>query len=256
LGPWGLKNSRRKNSWFSATDKSEHKNIVWGKGRLLERIGLYGGTFNPIHLGHLRTAWEIKEEFVLKTVVFIPSSIPPHKNPTRLENAKDRLEMIRLAIASYPELEISDIELKRSGPSYTIDTLRFFKSQLGETNELFFIIGSDAFLEINTWKSYTDLLKMVSFIVMVRPDEASHDLAREMEKINDFFRLQLSGDYSFQPDQNRYVHPERMPVYIRRVTPIQISSTRIRNLIQAGKSVAFLVPHVVLNYIQTKGLYQ
>ena len=222
----------------------------------MERIGLYGGTFNPIHFGHLRTAWEIKEVFALKKVVFIPAALPPHKQPKHLENAQDRLEMIRLAISSQPDFSISDIELQRSGPSYTIDTIHHFKSADYRDTQLFFIIGSDAFLEINTWKSYKDLLTQIPFIVMVRPDMVTNDINHQLEKINQFLVSKISPRYVFNPRESRYDHPEIRPIYVHQVTPLNISSTKIREIIKTGKSIQFLVPGDVLKYIENKGLYK
>ena len=208
----------------------------------MERIGLYGGTFNPIHFGHLRTAKEIKEAFSLDKVVFIPAAMPPHKKDTRLEHPEDRMEMIRLAISGQPGFDLSDVELQRSGLSYTVDTIHHFKSEIFREARLFFIIGSDAFLEINTWKSHTELMAQVPFIVMVRPDLVTNDIKYQLEKIKEFLTLKISGGYCFQPEKNRYDHPVNMPVYVQPVTPINISSTKIREIIRAGKSIRFLVP--------------
>ena len=222
----------------------------------MERIGLYGGTFNPIHFGHLRTAWEIKEAFALNKVVFVPAALPPHKQPKELENAKDRLEMIRLAISSQPDFTLSDVELLRSGTSYTIDTIYQFKSTQYRDARLFFIIGSDAFFEINTWKSHMDLLTQIPFIVMVRPDPFTNDITHQLDKIHDFLVSQISPLYAFNPKEHRYDHPDKKPVYVHQVTPLNISSTKIRDIIKAGKSIQFLVPNCVLKYIKDKGLYK
>ena len=134
------------------------------------RIGLFGGTFNPIHRGHLWAASEVIKRFNLDQFFLIPAALPPHKTPGAVANADDRLEMIHLAIADLSGLTVSDVELNRPGPSYTIDTVRHFKNTLANDSRIYLIMGLDAFLEIDTWKSYTELLEQIAFIVMARPN--------------------------------------------------------------------------------------
>ena len=141
-----------------------HKN----SGEFLRRIGLFGGTFNPIHLGHIQVVREVKAGFGLNKILIIPSALPPHKEPDGVVDAEDRLEMIRLAFSDDPNFVISDVELKRSGPSYTIDTVRHFKSISPENTKFYLIMGLDAFLEIDSWRSYNDLFLLIPFIVMSR----------------------------------------------------------------------------------------
>ena len=142
-------------------------------------VGLFGGTFNPIHNGHLKAIEEVLKGFSLDKSYLIPSAIPPHKEQRNLVDAKDRMEMIRLAVATCPALmesvTVSDVELKRKGPSYTIDTVCHFKSILPKDSRLYLILGLDAFLEIDTWKSYTNLFMLTSFIVIPRPGTVSAD---------------------------------------------------------------------------------
>ena len=133
------------------------------------KIGLFGGTFDPIHLGHLRAIKEVSERFGLSKTHLIPAALPPHKPNRDIATAKDRLEMIRLAVGSMAEFEISDIELNRSGPSYTIDTLKHFMAKTGATDQTYLIMGLDAFLEIDTWKAYLEIFKIVPVIIMARP---------------------------------------------------------------------------------------
>ena len=121
------------------------------------RLGLFGGTFNPIHIGHLRAAVEVRESFRLDKVLLIPSAHPPHKNADDLASPEDRFEMVGLAIDGIPFLEASDVEIIRSGPSYTIETLQYFQRQYGSTSVIHFILGIDAFSEITTWKLYKRL---------------------------------------------------------------------------------------------------
>ena len=128
---------------------------------MLKKIGILGGTFDPIHLGHLRAAVEIQEGFGLDAIYLIPAAIPPHKQRSDIAAPADRLEMVRRATQGLPELRVSDVELKRQGPSYTIDTICAFRDMQSENVGTYLIVGIDAFLEIDTWKSYQDLLHIV-----------------------------------------------------------------------------------------------
>ncbi|MEI9477177.1 MAG: nicotinate-nucleotide adenylyltransferase [Deltaproteobacteria bacterium] len=132
-----------------------------------KRIGLFGGTFNPIHLGHLRGAEDIRESFGLDRVVFLPAAIPPHKLRDDVIEPRPRLEMVKLATLANPFFSVSDVEIERSGKSYSIDTLRYFRER--QPDSFFFILGMDAFVEIETWKEYQKLFSLCNFIVMARP---------------------------------------------------------------------------------------
>ena len=114
------------------------------------RIGLFGGTYNPIHFGHLRAATEVREAFELDRVILIPAAQPPHKRAGNLAPSEDRLKMVRLAVENDPALEISDVEIRRSGPSYTFDTIQHFKEKLAADAQIYLILGLDAVLEIDT----------------------------------------------------------------------------------------------------------
>ncbi|OQX03143.1 MAG: hypothetical protein BWK80_56310 [Desulfobacteraceae bacterium IS3] len=214
-------------------------------------IGLFGGTFNPIHIGHLRAAQEVLESFESDKIIFIPSALPPHKQAHDLTDAGDRLEMIRLSIQTCPKFEVSDIELKRPGRSYTIDTVRYFKSVLPDA-KLYFMIGMDAFLEIDAWKSYQDLLSLISFIVMARPGTGDK-IDRVM--LENYLQTRISEDYRFSESEMAYIHPEKQPVFGINVRPLDISSSAVRKLIRQNKSVRFLVPEAVENFIKNKGLF-
>jgi nicotinate-nucleotide adenylyltransferase len=137
------------------------------------RLGLFGGTFDPIHIGHLRAALEVKQGFGLDRIVFIPAALPPHKKGDQVADAADRLKMVELGVSGYSGFSVSDAELQRSGPSYSIDTINHFKKSSEPDSEILFISGLDAFLEIDTWKSYRDLLRQIAFIVIARPIAAN-----------------------------------------------------------------------------------
>jgi len=221
----------------------------------LERIGLFGGTFNPIHQGHLQTAEEVRARFPLDRIHVIPSAIPPHKVPDRLAGADDRLEMIRLSILDYPNFTASDVEITRPGPSYTIDTVRHCKSIASNDIDMYLILGFDAFLEIDTWKSYLDLLRLIPFIVMGRPDERFSNEPRGWEVLENYLRHRISVKYTFSASRSGYIHPENQPVYIMDINLIDISSTQIRNRIHAGAPIHSLVSKRVEDFITTRGLY-
>lgn len=219
------------------------------------RIGLFGGTFNPIHLGHIQVVHEVQEGFALERIILIPSALPPHKEPGGVADARDRMEMIRLAIADYQNFTVSDVELKRSGPSYTIDTVRHFKSALPEDYALYLILGLDAFLEIDTWKSYTDLFLMVPFIVMARTDAGDSDTVLRWQTLEAYLKSRITEGYQFSASRSCYIHDEKQPIFVYNVTPVNISSTKIRQLIKKGGAIRSLVPKIVEDFIKTKGLY-
>ena len=219
------------------------------------RIGLFGGTFNPIHFGHLRVAVEVKEGFELNELFLIPAALPPHKMPGEVVDAADRLKMLKRAIEDTPGLKLSDVELKRSGPSYTIDTVNFFKDGLSEDSQIYLIMGMDAFLEIDTWKAYDELLTQISFIVINRPNVSSDQSVYGWEIMEDYLKSKISSEYIFSNSQSCYMRPEKQPIYVCEVTIIDISSTKIRELIKRGRSIEYLVPQKVADFINSKGLY-
>ena len=212
------------------------------------RLGLFGGTFNPIHVGHLRAAVEVLEAFNLDKLLLIPSAYPPHKSADQVANAEDRLEMVRLAIKGVPSLEVSDVELARQGPSYTIETLRYFQDQYGPGSEIHFIVGQDAFSEITTWKSYKELFSTANFIVMTRPGS-------KLSSIEHFIHAHISDAYQYDPGLNQYMHPEWCGIFCVDITHIDVSASGIRDRIKHGRPIRFLVPDTVEAFIVEKGLY-
>ena len=135
----------------------------------LLRLGLLGGSFNPVHNGHLAIARQTREALGLDQILFIPTSHPPHKPNGSLAPAQDRYAMVRLAIASDPSLAISDVEIRRPGKSYSIDTIRLLQQEHGAQTQLFFLIGLDAFLDFPSWRDPLTLLKLCSFVILSRP---------------------------------------------------------------------------------------
>ena len=221
----------------------------------MKQIGIFGGTFNPVHLGHVQVIREVKSGFGLDEILIIPSALPPHKKQDTVVDAEDRLEMIRLAFLNDPYFVISDVELRRSGPSYTIDTVRYFRSILPENTKLYLIMGLDAFLEIDTWKSYNELFRLIPFIVMSRPLGAKNDKTSGWASLGHFLQSRISKGYRFSGEQSSYVHDTKQPVFAFDVSPIDISSTVIRGYIKNGLSVKDFVSDIIEDFIKTKGLY-
>jgi nicotinate-nucleotide adenylyltransferase len=211
------------------------------------KLGILGGTFNPIHLGHLRVAEEIAEDLALKTVYLIPSGVPPHKNPRPLAAFSHRLRMVRLASTLSPFLEVWDIEGKRPGFSYSIETLRLFHDHFGPQLSLFFLVGIDAFKEITTWKEYRSLFEYSSFVVIGRPGYGT-------EKLSDFL-ASVDARFEWNAGKKYYSHPSGNILIIRDTTLMDISATQIREKVANKKSIRFLVPEIVREYIEKTGLY-
>ncbi|MFZ0614805.1 MAG: nicotinate-nucleotide adenylyltransferase [Desulfobacterales bacterium] len=218
-------------------------------------IGLFGGTFNPVHIGHLRAALEVTQGFPLDECHLIPSAMPPHKAAAGLIDATLRYDLLCRAVADCDGLKVSDIELKRSGPSYTIDTVRLFREMLPDTARLFLLVGLDAFLELDTWKSYRTLLKTVAFIVMSRPEPGMQRPSERWQALDRFLRAAISEEYAGSQERSVFSHPLLMPIHVFDVTMLDISSSRIRELIRNGRSVRYLLPAEVLEIVSSRGLY-
>ncbi len=213
------------------------------------RLGVFGGTFNPIHVGHLRAVIEVQETFTLDRLLLIPSANPPHKGAEDIAAAEDRLQMVRLAVQGLPSLEASDVELARSGLSYTIETLQYFHNYFGPESVIHFVVGVDAFSEITTWKSYHQLFATAHFIVMTRPGSTLNNLER-------FIHTHISRDYQYDTTASRYGHPRWCSIFCLNITHLDISATQIREWIRQGRSIRFLVPATVEAFIKTRGLYR
>jgi nicotinate-nucleotide adenylyltransferase len=212
------------------------------------KVGILGGTFNPIHLGHLRSAEEIGEDLALDKVYLIPSGIPPHKPQTPIADFSHRLQMVRLASALSPLLEAWDIEGIRGGFSYSIETLKAFHSAFGPGLELFFIIGTDAFLEIRTWKEYRNLFRYASFVVIQRAGYTTERLTAFLGSLDVGFRWDSKGKC--------FRHPSGTLLFQKDITLMDISASTIREKVEKGESIRFLVPEVVREYIEKAGIYR
>lgn len=212
------------------------------------KIGIFGGTFDPIHYGHLRSAEEARVIFGLERVIFIPSAYPPHKETSRVTEPRHRLEMVRIAISGNPFFDISDLELKRSGKSYSIETLRLLLKIYGERTLLFFILGSDAFAEITTWKSFEDIFCLTSFIVIERPGMTGYTMEGVLPQ-------SICRKFTWDRIREGFIHPSGTGIYFRRCTQMDISSTKIRDMVKRGESITYLLPEKVEEYIYREELY-
>ena len=209
-----------------------------------KRIGLFGGTFNPIHLGHLRGAEEIREAFGLQEVIFIPAALPPHKMTGKIIQARHRLEMVKRATRKNSLFSASDVELKRRGKSYSIDTIRYFREKFEDS--LYFILGRDAFMEIETWKDFRNLFSLCNFIVMVRPG---------FIKTSPFPKA-LVPAFRYDRGTSGWVHSSGNLLFLKEINFLDISSTKVRELVEKGGSIKYLVPPEVETYIAKHGLYR
>jgi nicotinate-nucleotide adenylyltransferase len=216
------------------------------------KTGLFGGTFNPVHSGHVMIATDILSCFALDGIIIIPAASPPHKTPEFMADASLRLEMTRLAFNALPGCTVSDIESRRGGRSYTIDTVNYFRKTLPAGTGLFFIVGLDAFLELDTWKDYMTLMETVPFIVITRPVPGQP----EKEALKKFLALKISDRYAFSPERACYVHEKLQPVFFYERPAVHISSTEIRERLKRGLPVSGMVPDSVEQFIKEKGLYQ
>jgi len=190
----------------------------------MQKIGLLGGTFDPVHIGHLLMARASMETMGLDKVIFIPSCVPPHKKTPTLFMARDRLEMVRVAIKGNSQFEVSDFEVKKGGRSYSVNTVKHFREIFSPETKLFFIVGGDAIKELDDWKNVDEIKKMCSFVSVNRPGYTRGDAKLKYHAVT------MNG--------------------------IEMSSTEIRKRIQQGKTIQYLVPDSVLRYIKRHRLYQ
>ena len=197
-------------------------------------IGLMGGTFNPIHIAHLIIAEWIKDEWNLEKIVFIPAGNPPHKSRNDLLKSDIRYNLVEIAISSNNLFEISDFEIIKKETSYTIDTISYFRNKEPD-KKLFFIIGADTLFQLEKWRGFKDLAKMVEFITYSRWGYNKLQIENRIQKLNHNFGFRIY--YSNGPE-------------------IQISSSNIRDRLKEGLSIKYMVPELVIEEIQKKGLYK
>ncbi|AKJ65171.1 nicotinate-nucleotide adenylyltransferase [Kiritimatiella glycovorans] len=200
-------------------------------GTHVQRIGLFGGTFNPPHLGHLIIAQDALERFELDRMIFIPAHAPPHKSIGDEPGPRRRLDMVRLAVDGHPAFEVSDVEINRAGVSYSIDTLTAMRDQYPEA-QLFFLVGGDSLPELHKWKAVRDLLERCTLIIARRAEAECGEVQLE----EPWKRRVMRGVF----ESHR----------------IGISSTEVRTRAAEGQSIRFLVPPVVADYVAEHHLYE
>lgn len=202
----------------------------------MKKIGIFGGSFNPIHCAHLILAERVWEEAHLDAVLFVPARRPPHKPNQKLLGSEHRLEMVRRAIGDNSHFDCSTIELQQEGPSYTLRTVRKLHERMSGEVELFLIMGSDSVLDLPNWWNAQELVEEIQIIAVNRPDNPVDDLTVVKE--------------AFGSDVVRSIKTNwvEMPL-------LEISATEIRNRIKEGKSIRYLVPDSVRSYIAEYGLY-
>jgi len=206
----------------------------------MKSVALFGGTFNPIHYGHLAIAEEVRAKFNLDKVVFVPTFFPPHKEPEALANAQQRLIMAHLATVSNPCFEVSAFEVEKGGKSYSIDTVKHFRQLFGDKVQLYFLVGADMLMEISTWKNIDELLKLCRFIAVPRP-------GYDLQKIFNHYFL-ASENYSIANDLLENI-------LIEDIAMLDISATNIRRRVKEWKSIKYLLPEAVEQFIHHQQLY-
>lgn len=209
-----------------------------------QRIGLLGGTFNPVHVGHLRAALEVVEQLGLDELRLIPSARPPHREAPQV-SAEQRLAMVRLAVEGESRLRVDDRELRRDRPSYSVETLESLREELGKDVQLIMLLGWDAFCGLPGWHRWEALLELCHLLVLQRPDadlEAPEALRNVLAARSVADPAALAG-------------PSGQISFIWQ-TPLSVSATQIRQLLASGKSARYLVPDAVLAYIHAHRLYE
>lgn len=211
-------------------------------------IGILGGTFNPIHFGHLRMAEELAEGLGLNQVRFIPSANPPHKDRP-LISAQQRAAMVALAIQQNQAFMLDTRELARDGASYTIDTLISLRDELGTEASITLFMGSDAFTQFDTWHRWQEIIEHCHIALVQRPqlNSEKHRLSKTLETF-------LHNHYSENSEELQ--HSPSGIVTMRQITALDISSTDIRHALKRGNSVRYLMPDNVIDYIEQQHLYR
>lgn len=214
-------------------------------------IGIYGGTFNPIHIGHIRAAEEVVDILGLDRMLFVPSARPPHKSEELdiMAPASERLAWVHLATLEHPAFQVDPIEVERPGPSYLVDTLASLAARYTSEN-LVFVVGKDAFWEMGSWKEPRKLFAMVNIAVTTRPPSDDGTLAQWIpECVQDDFDFSEDGISASHRETHRWLR--RIPI-----SPVDVSSTGIRRRLRHGGTIRYLVPDQVLSAIEKSGCYQ
>jgi len=211
------------------------------------KTGILGGTFNPIHRAHLCIAEEVRQAFDLDRVLFIPAAEPPHKDVAEAVSFRHRYAMVEVAISEHPGFEVSDIEMRRSGKSFSVDTLEILRQQ-DPDGERFFIIGLDSYRDIASWKDFTRLFSLCHLVVTTRPGV-------RLEQPLAPLPVAIRRDFCYDEATEKILHKSGHYVYFLRGTHLDISSTQIRQRLAQGQPVDDIVPPAVVAYIKRHALY-
>lgn len=210
------------------------------------KTGIFGGTFNPVHNAHLRIAEEIREHFDLGRVIFVPAATPPHKPLADDLAFAHRLKMVELAVKGNRFFSVSDLEGKRAGKSYSIDTLHEFRMQYPR-DEFFLIMGSDSFAEFGTWKEYAAIFSCCNIVTITRPGSRI--------ALMEALPVDIAHEFCYHEPEKRLSHLSGYSVYAIEGTQLDISSTTIRSLVRRGRSIKYLVPETIERYIIQQRFY-
>lgn len=197
------------------------------------RLGIFGGTFDPVHVGHLAAAERVREQAHLDAVVFMPAGVPVFKLDQKVSKGEERLDMCRLATAGNPRFDVSDIEVRRAGNTYTYETLRELRAHFPANVELFFIAGADAIITLGKWRNAFELTQLAHFIAMTRPGYSLEEAERGV-----------------------YVDGVRLDVEFMEVPGLNISSSYVRECVERNSTIRYIVPDAVREYIERHGLYR
>jgi nicotinate-nucleotide adenylyltransferase len=212
--------------------------------------GLFGGTFDPIHIGHLRCAEEMIEIFDLNRIIFVPASRPPHKLTGAITAFYHREQMIRLAIEGNPAFSFSDVENRRAGVSYSVETVEYILDTYRLENlDLYLILGQDAFHAIRTWKDWERLLLLCNFAVMTRP-------GYENLGLETILTPEFASRFTYDETAKGFRGPTGRMISFREVTFLDIASSNIRKRAKEGKTINYLIPDTVRHYIAKNSLYR
>jgi nicotinate-nucleotide adenylyltransferase len=213
----------------------------------LARVAVLGGSFNPIHYGHLLLAEDVLDQLALDRVLFVPAGSPPHKPAALLAPAADRFEMVRRAIADHPRFDVSDVELRRTGPSFTVDTLTALAAG---GDQLYYIVGSETFLDLLTWREPRKVAALARLVVIPRAGSVFDTQGAAAQKV--LHEIGVEGGF---------VHaggapPPARGVLIVHATSLPLSASDLRRRVREGRSLVYRVPPAVIDYVQTHGLYR
>jgi nicotinate-nucleotide adenylyltransferase len=215
-----------------------------------ERIGLFGGTFNPVHSGHLKAAEIVQKRFLLDKILFIPSYIPPHKDTAEIASPSHRLKMVEIALRGFSHFIPCSIEIDAEEKSYSIITINRIK-KLYPKSWIFFILGIDAFLEVDTWKDYEQLLEQCFFVVISRPGYILDEAKKTLEGKNREKMCMLSKSESVKDEMLLSFR-----IFLLPIDALDIASTEIRGIIKRGDSIKDMVSEGVETYIRENRLYK